>query len=137
MNYGLRVLLSTPRLTPRGSLRMTLGRYASLPLHRMALSSTILLACLNRRFRPLSYAGSALSLRGRQAVAISEALGDCFAPLAMTPPNPSVRGRDLSLSRISQESNPSVVTGLRAGQSRIAPAGTPALPTESVSLRSQ
>jgi hypothetical protein len=36
-------------------------------------------------------------------------------------------------SRVPQESNPTVVTGLRAGQSRIAPAGTPALPTEIVS----
>jgi hypothetical protein len=48
---------------------------------------------------------------------------------------------DLSLggvkSRVPRESNPSVVTGLRAGQSLISPAGTPALPTEIASLRSQ
>jgi len=40
-------------------------------------------------------------------------------------------------SRVPRESTTSVVTGLRAGQFPIVPAGTPALPTKIASLRSQ
>ena len=40
-------------------------------------------------------------------------------------------------SRVSRESTTSVVTGLRAGQFPIVPAGTPTLPTKIASLRSQ
>jgi hypothetical protein len=39
-------------------------------------------------------------------------------------------GCGLSLSRVPRESTTSVVTGLRAGQFPIVPAGTPALPTK-------
>jgi hypothetical protein len=38
--------------------------------------------------------------------------------------------RQVSLSRVPRESTTSVVTGLRAGQFPIVPAGTPALPTK-------